>query len=90
MGLLAWIFVGLIAGAVAKAVYAGKDPGGFIHFLTILIGIGGAIVGGFVSTLFGFGAIYSLDIRNLLIAILGAGLLLFFYQKFSTRRAEDS
>ncbi len=46
MGILTWIIVGLVAGAIAKALHPGKDPGGFI--VTILIGIAGAVVGGWI------------------------------------------
>ena len=48
MGILLWIVFGLIAGVVAKFLMPGRDPGGII--VTILLGIGGAIVGGFVAT----------------------------------------
>ncbi|WP_033436119.1 GlsB/YeaQ/YmgE family stress response membrane protein, partial [Saccharothrix syringae] len=52
MGILGWIVLGLIAGAIAKAVMPGKDPGGFV--ITMLLGIVGAILGGFIGrALFG-------------------------------------
>ncbi|GAB3177295.1 GlsB/YeaQ/YmgE family stress response membrane protein [Telluribacter humicola] len=85
MGILTWILVGLVAGFIAKAIHPGKDPGGFI--VTILIGIGGAILGGFVSSLFGFGTVDGFNFGSLIIAILGAVLLLWLYRRFSTRRA---
>ncbi|HCU6658940.1 TPA: GlsB/YeaQ/YmgE family stress response membrane protein, partial [Escherichia coli] len=53
MGILSWIIFGLIAGILAKWIMPGKDGGGF--FMTILLGIVGAVVGGWISTLFGFG-----------------------------------
>ncbi|REA62057.1 GlsB/YeaQ/YmgE family stress response membrane protein [Dyadobacter luteus] len=83
MGILAWIIVGLLAGAIAKALHPGKDPGGFI--VTILIGIAGAVVGGWISSLLGFGKVDGFDIGSLFIAILGSVLLLFLYRKFSSR-----
>ncbi|MHA4737698.1 GlsB/YeaQ/YmgE family stress response membrane protein [Dyadobacter sp. MSC1_007] len=83
MGILTWIIVGLIAGAIAKAIHPGEDPGGF--FVTILIGIAGAVVGGWVSSLLGFGAVDGFNIGSLFIAILGAVLLLFIYRKVSTK-----
>lgn len=83
MGILTWIIVGLLAGAIAKALHPGKDPGGFI--VTILIGIAGAVVGGWISSLFGYGKVDGFDIGSLFIAILGAVLLLFLYRKFSSR-----
>ncbi len=52
MGILSWIIFGLIAGILAKWIMPGKDGGGF--FMTILLGIVGAVVGGWISTLFGF------------------------------------
>ena len=51
MGILSWIIFGLIAGILAKWIMPGKDGGGF--FMTILLGIVGAVVGGWISTLFG-------------------------------------
>ncbi len=83
MGILAWIIFGLLAGIVAKLIMPGKDPGGFIF--TILIGIAGAIVGGFVSTLFGMGDISGFDLRSFIIAVLGAMLLLFIYHRIRNR-----
>ena len=78
MGFLAWIVLGLIAGALAKFILPGKDPGGLI--VTILIGIAGAVVGGYIGTLLGFGAVTGLDIGSIVTAILGALLLLFLYR----------
>ena len=78
MGILAWIIFGLIAGALAKLFMPGRDPGGFI--ITILLGIAGAIVGGFIGTALGFGDVTGFDIRSFFIAILGAVILLFLYR----------
>src|SRR5262245_9441515 len=61
MGIFSWIFLGLIAGAIAKFVMPGKDPGGII--VTILIGIAGAIVGGFLGSFVGLGKVESFDPR---------------------------
>src|SRR5260370_32698257 len=55
MSILAWIVLGLIAGIVAKALVPGRDPGGCI--ITIVIGIVGALLGGWLSTLLRFGAL---------------------------------
>ena len=79
MGILSWILFGLIAGLLAKWIMPGKAPGGFI--VTILIGIAGAVVGGFISTALGFGDISGFDLRSMLIAIGGALVLLFTYRK---------
>jgi uncharacterized membrane protein YeaQ/YmgE (transglycosylase-associated protein family) len=74
MGLLSWILFGLIAGALAKFVMPGNDPGGCI--LTVIVGIVGALLGGFLATWLGFGGISGFDLRSLVIAILGSIVLL--------------
>lgn len=74
MGLLSWILFGLIAGALAKFVMPGDDPGGCI--VTIVVGVVGALLGGFVATWLGFGGISGFDLRSLVIAILGSIVLL--------------
>ena len=73
--LVAWIVLGLIAGLIAKAIMPGKDPGGCI--ITIIIGVVGALLGGLLSTLLGFGGLAGgLDWRNLVIATIGAIVML--------------
>ncbi|MBT8135409.1 MAG: GlsB/YeaQ/YmgE family stress response membrane protein [Gammaproteobacteria bacterium] len=79
MGIISWILMGLIAGALGKFIMPGDDPGGI--FVTILIGIAGAFVGGFIASALGFGSVTGFDIRSLLIAIGGAVLLLFGYRQ---------
>ena len=74
MGLASWILMGLLAGAVAKLLMPGKDPGGCI--ITILIGIAGALLGGLLARYLGYGGISGFDIRSFLIATAGAILLL--------------
>ena len=54
MGIIAWIIFGLIAGIIAKLIMPGRDGGGF--FLTCILGIVGAVVGGWLATMFGIGA----------------------------------
>ncbi|HYM14250.1 MAG TPA: GlsB/YeaQ/YmgE family stress response membrane protein [Dehalococcoidia bacterium] len=79
MGILAWLVVGLIAGVVAKALMPGGGPGGII--LTILLGIAGAFVGGFLASAFGFGSgVNGFDIRTIVVAIVGAMVLLLAYR----------
>jgi uncharacterized membrane protein YeaQ/YmgE (transglycosylase-associated protein family) len=78
MGLLSWVLFGLIAGALAKFMFPGKDPGGCV--MTVIIGIVGALLGGFLATLLGFGGISGFDIRSFVIAILGTVLLLAIYR----------
>lgn len=83
MGILSWILLGLIVGALAKWIMPGPDPGGMI--VTILLGIAGAFVGGYLATLLGLGtAEGGFHIGNLLISIGGALLLLFGYRKLRT------
>ncbi|MCA9410780.1 MAG: GlsB/YeaQ/YmgE family stress response membrane protein [Candidatus Omnitrophica bacterium] len=79
MGILSWIVFGLIAGALAKLIMPGKDSGGII--VTILLGIAGAIVGGFIGTAIGFGSVGGFDLRSLVVAIVGALVLLFGYRQ---------
>ena len=78
MGILAWIVVGLIAGVLGKLIMPGDDPGGII--VTILIGIVGAFVGGFVMNLFGFGDVSGFNLYSILVATLGAVILLAIYR----------
>jgi uncharacterized membrane protein YeaQ/YmgE (transglycosylase-associated protein family) len=78
MSILAWIVLGLIAGAIAKFLMPGRDPGGI--FVTIIIGIVGAIVGGFIGTAMGFGDVSGLNLPSILLAILGAVVLLIVYR----------
>ena len=78
MGLLSWVLFGLIAGVLAKFVFPGRDPGGCI--LTTVIGIVGALLGGFLATQLGYGGISGFDIRSFVIAILGTILLLAIYR----------
>jgi uncharacterized membrane protein YeaQ/YmgE (transglycosylase-associated protein family) len=86
MGILTWIILGAIAGAIGKLIMPGDDPGGFI--ITILLGIAGAIVGGFIATALGFGAVTGFNIWSIIIAILGAILLLFIYRLVMGRRSK--
>ena len=79
MGFLSWIVLGLIAGALAKFIMPGRDPGGII--VTILIGVAGAVVGGFIGTYIGFGKVTGVDLRSVAIAIGGALILLIAYRQ---------
>ena len=78
MGILVWIVFGLIAGALAKFIMPGRDPGGFI--VTTIIGIVGAVIGGFIGVRLGFGDVTGFDVRSFVIAIAGALILLFGYR----------
>jgi uncharacterized membrane protein YeaQ/YmgE (transglycosylase-associated protein family) len=74
MGIISWIVLGLIAGALAKLIMPGNDPGGII--VTIVIGIVGAVVGGFIATQLGFGSVSGFNLHSLIIAVLGSLVLL--------------
>jgi uncharacterized membrane protein YeaQ/YmgE (transglycosylase-associated protein family) len=78
MGILYWIVMGLIVGVLAKFIMPGKDPGGII--VTILIGIAGAFVGGYVGSLLGLGTVTGFNIVSLLLATGGGIILLALYR----------
>jgi len=84
MEILAWALFGLVAGAVAKWIMPGNDPGGWI--ITILIGIAGAVVGGFLAGLLGIGDADQFDFGSFIVAVLGSLLLLWLYRKFAAGR----
>jgi uncharacterized membrane protein YeaQ/YmgE (transglycosylase-associated protein family) len=79
MGIIGWIVLGLLAGAIAKLILPGDDPGGFI--VTTLIGIAGALLGGFIASALDIGDLDEFfDIGTWLIAIAGSLLLLLIYR----------
>ena len=85
MSILAWIVVGLIAGAVAKMLMPGDDPGGII--ITILLGIVGAVVGGFLAVALNISnGVDDFDVGTLVLAVLGSMLLLFGYRLVAGNR----
>ncbi len=85
MGVLSWIVVGLIAGALGKLIMPGDDPGGFI--VTTLIGMAGALVGGFVVSLLGGAGATGFNIWSILVATLGSIILLAIYRALVGRRS---
>jgi uncharacterized membrane protein YeaQ/YmgE (transglycosylase-associated protein family) len=80
MGILGWIVLGLLAGAIAKAILPGDDPGGII--VTMIIGIVGALLGGFLAqVIFGNNTVDDFfDLSTWLTAIIGAIILLVIYR----------
>ena len=85
MNIIAWIIVGLVAGAIAKMLMPGDDPGGII--ITILLGIAGAIVGGFIAVALNLSnGVDDFDIGTIVLAVLGAMLLLFGYRMVAGQR----
>jgi uncharacterized membrane protein YeaQ/YmgE (transglycosylase-associated protein family) len=83
MNWFVWIIFGLVAGIIAKFIMPGRDPGGFI--VTIILGIVGAVVGGFISTKLGLGDVTGFNIPSMIIAVLGAILLLVIYRAVKSR-----
>jgi uncharacterized membrane protein YeaQ/YmgE (transglycosylase-associated protein family) len=85
MGILSWIVFGLLAGIVAKFIMPGKDPGGII--ITILLGVAGAFLGGFIMTQFGFGSLTGgWNWASFGTAVGGAFLLLLIYRIIRGRK----
>ena len=78
MGLISWIVVGLLAGLLAKWVMPGEDPGGI--FVTILVGMAGASVGGFIVSVLGGTGATGFNVWSILVATLGAVILLALYR----------
>lgn len=86
MGIIGWILLGIVAGVIAKALLPGSDPGGFI--VTVIIGIVGALLGGFLARALGFGDPIDefFDVSTWLAAIIGAMILLVIYRAVTGRR----
>jgi len=82
MGILGWILFGLVVGIVGKLLMPGRDPGGFV--LTILLGIAGAVLGGFVGQSLGF--YREGEPAGFIMAVLGSIILLLIYRMFIGRR----
>jgi len=78
VGIIGWIILGLIAGAIAKAILPGRQGGGWI--ITLVLGIVGALLGGFIgSAIFGVGIDGFFDLSTWLLAIGGAIIVLLIY-----------
>ena len=89
MNILAWVILGLLAGAIAKAIYPGRQRGGFLG--TMILGIIGAFVGGTLHTLLTTGSLaftaVSFSIGGVIVAVLGAMVALFIYYAATKNRA---
>jgi uncharacterized membrane protein YeaQ/YmgE (transglycosylase-associated protein family) len=85
MGLITWIVVGAIAGLLAKRLVPGPDPGRFI--VTVLLGIGGASVGGFFVGILGGSGATGFNFWSVVVAMLGAIMLLYLYGLIARRAA---
>lgn len=85
MSIIAWIVVGFIAGSLAKLLMPGRDPGGCI--VTILLGIAGALVGGFLAVALDISeGVDDFDIGTIVLAVIGAMLILFVYRLLAGNR----
>lgn len=80
--IISWIIMGLIIGVLAKWIMPGKDPGGF--WVTVGIGVAGAVVGGFVGSLLGLSSIGDFSFTGIFFAVGGGVLLLFGYRKMNS------
>ncbi|MGI8510383.1 MAG: GlsB/YeaQ/YmgE family stress response membrane protein [Gemmatimonadaceae bacterium] len=78
MSIIAWAVIGLLAGAIAKAIMPGNDPGGII--VTMLIGIVGAFVGGWVGGMLTGSGLNGFSLWSLILAVVGSLLLLWIYR----------
>lgn len=86
MGILGWIVLGLVAGAIAKAILPGRQGGGWL--ITLVVGVVGAILGGWIGSLiFGGGLGDFFDLRTWLLSILGAIVVLLIYGAIAGRRS---
>lgn len=83
MGILSWIVLGLIAGAIARWIMPGEGPTGV--FVTMVIGIVGAFLGGFIGTVLGLGSVDGFDLRSLFLSVVGAATFLLGYRALSSR-----
>lgn len=86
MGILAWIFTGLVVGAIAKLIMPGKDPGGII--VTILLGIAGALLAGFVGQALNF--YQQGEVAGWIASIIGAIALLAIYRLIMRRQGTSA
>jgi uncharacterized membrane protein YeaQ/YmgE (transglycosylase-associated protein family) len=82
MNIIAWLIVGLVGGVLAKMLMPGRGPGGII--LTVLLGIAGAVVGGFLAVALGLSdGVNNFDMGTIFLAVAGSMLLLFGYRLIS-------
>ncbi|ANE52807.1 GlsB/YeaQ/YmgE family stress response membrane protein [Flavisolibacter tropicus] len=84
MGIISWVLLGLVAGAIAKALHPGRDPQGC--FVTMFIGIIGAVLGGWIATQFGWGTVDGFNLYSILVATGGAVLALAIYTAITGSR----
>ena len=89
MNLIAWVILGLLAGAIGKAIYPGSQGGGILS--TMILGIVGAFVGGTIFTLIQTGTLQltasTLSIPGLFVAVIGAMIAIYLWGLFTSRRS---
>ena len=81
MGILSWIILGLVAGAIAKLIHPGPDPTGWIA--SLIIGVVGAMVGGFLFSFIGLGGVSGFNLWSVVVAVVGAVICLWAYRRFA-------
>ncbi|UIL53866.1 MULTISPECIES: GlsB/YeaQ/YmgE family stress response membrane protein [Pantoea] len=79
MGILSWVIFGLIAGIIARCIMPGKEHMGI--FMTIILGVVGALIGGVISTALGFGKVSGFNLYSIAIATAGSIVVLFVMHK---------
>ncbi|MDY3363481.1 GlsB/YeaQ/YmgE family stress response membrane protein [Riemerella anatipestifer] len=84
MGILSWLLFGLIAGAIAKAIHPGKDPGGWL--MTIVIGILGSMVGGWLGSMLFNIDVTGFNLKSFFVAVGGALILLALYSRVIAKK----
>ncbi|WAW10160.1 GlsB/YeaQ/YmgE family stress response membrane protein [Oxalobacter vibrioformis] len=84
MGIISWIVFGIIAGALARFIRPGADSMGII--VTMLLGIAGAVVGGWISTFFGFGTVDGFNLGSFVVAVIGALVVLFVWGLLTNKK----
>ena len=83
MGILSWLVLGLIAGAIARWIMPGEGPQGIL--ITAVIGVAGAFLGGWIGAGLGLGSVRGFDLVSLFLAIVGAAVLLLLYHALQGR-----
>lgn len=86
MGILSWIVLGLIAGALARWIMPDKGPRGIL--VTAVIGVTGAFLGGWIGTGIGLGSVRGFDLVSLFLATVGAAVLLLLYHALRGRDSD--
>ncbi len=84
IGIISWIIIGIIAGILGKLIMPGRDPGGFL--ITVVIGMAGAVIGGFVLRLLGGAGVTGFNLWSIVVATLGAVILLAIYRLITGRQ----